>query len=643
MADELQRDRDSLLGHEMDKTDSPPKESTAAVEISGNVQRPSVLQWWRWELVMLIVSLVAFAALVIVLAVMDNQPARSWGPLTLNSINSMLTTVIGSSMAAIVGAALSQNLWNGFGQRRTSNGLTTRPARDLQLYQDASRGPTGSLKLLLAQGPLSVAALGAIVTILNLAFATFTQQLITSEVHSMRDTTTTAKPFPRSQRYASIVMKDGVELGVPSYQVDFSTLSTIIGAGLGNIAPDLQAQCPPGADCTYLKDIPSIAIDGSCTDVTDHLDNRGSCSWELPPCNKTTSDGFQSDDLCGAVGKPCKYSLPTGPTLTFQPGYNILKTADLYAIWNATNLAGDGPHPDIPSIAYNDTSRSYIMKFAAIGLPPSVAGPFINGSKNTSRSPLPPMQAHECALWLSLNYYDVSVQNGTTLYRVTKSYTDMGANSEQDGINFIDPKTGWAIDDSPYYGLSDYQDRYALLAATANLVPYNNSYVVADWNLPSYYRFGPPNTANLDLLQGVYYHSDDLRNWTLNLAQAITNNIAAVSPAPQTDQYDGEVFSPQAYFKIRWYWISLPSLALVLSYAFLGATILQTQQRLVQPWKSNVLVMAFTDMEDSVKTKVIASGALSSPTGLQDAIGETHIGLHRAASEGLVFSSSKDT
>ncbi|KAI1752666.1 hypothetical protein F4782DRAFT_111028 [Xylaria castorea] len=553
MADEPQRDRDSLLGHEMDKLDSSSKPPGTGVGagISANVQRPSVLQWWRWELVMLVVSLIAFAALVIVLAVMDGQPFRNWGPLTLNSINSMLTTVIGSSMAAIVGAALSQNLWNGFGQLRTSNGSTTRPAQDLQLYHNASRGPTGSLALLLKQGPLSVAALGAIVTILNLAFATFTQQLIISEVHNMRDTTTIAKPFPRTQRYASIVMKDGVELGVPSYQVDFSTLSTIIGAGLGNIAQPLQAQCPSG-DCTYLTEIPSIAIDGSCTEVTDQLDNKGSCSWELPPCNKTTPDGFESDDLCGAVGKPCKYSLPTGPTLSFQPGYNILVTNDLYAIWNATNLAGDGPHPDIPSIAYNDTSRAYIMKFAAIGLPPSVAGPFINGSKGASKTTLPPMQAHECALWLSLDYYDLSVQNGTTKYNVTKSYTDIGANSEQDGLNFIDPKTGWAISDPPYYGLSDFQDRYALLAATANLVPYNNSYVAADWNLPSYYRFGPLNTANIDLLQGVYYHSDDLRNWTLNLARALTNNIAAVSPAPQTDQYDGHVFSPQAYFKIRW-------------------------------------------------------------------------------------------
>lgn len=66
----------------------------------------------------------------------------------------------------------------------------------------------------------------------------------------------------------------------------------------------------------------------------------------------------------------------------------------------------------------------------------------------------------------ALDYYHVSVRNGTTTYNVTKSYTDLGANSEQDGLNFLDPKTGWAIGDPPYYGLSNYQDQYALLAAS---------------------------------------------------------------------------------------------------------------------------------------------------------------------------------
>ncbi|KAI0468505.1 hypothetical protein F4859DRAFT_205760 [Xylaria cf. heliscus] len=493
----------------------------------------------------------------------------------------------------------------------------------------------------------SVAALGAIVTILNLAFATFTQQLITSEVHNTNDSTAVAKPFPRSQRYVSIKIPIGVEDGLSPYSVDFSTLSAIIGAGLGNIAQPLQAQCPSG-DCTYRQEIPSLAIAGSCTDVTDHLDNKGTCSWDLPPCNLTTDSGVGSDLLCGAVGKPCKYSLPTGPTLTFQPGHNATKANDIFAIWNATNLAGtDGFvgafQAPIPSIAYNDTSRSYIMKFAAIGLPPSIAGPWINSSQDTSTPPLPPMQAHECALWLSLNYYDLSVRNGTTMYRVTRNYTDMGVNNVQDGLNFIDPGTGWAISDPPYYGLSSYEDGYALLTATTNLIPYDSSYVAADWSMPSLYRFNSPNTVGINLLEGVYRHSDNLQNWTMNLAQAITNNMAAIGPAPQTDRYDGIASSPQTYFKIRWYWISLPTVVLVLSYAFLGATIFQTQQRLVQPWKSNVLVMAFADMEDSMKTRIISSSALSSPQGLQDTIGDTRVGLHGTPSKGLIFGASEDT
>ncbi|KAI3335665.1 hypothetical protein F4824DRAFT_510877 [Ustulina deusta] len=72
---------------------------------------------------------------------------RIIGLLTLNPINSMLTTVTGSSMAAIVGSAQSQNPWNGFGQLRRSSGLTTRPAQDLQVYEEASRGPMGGLAL----------------------------------------------------------------------------------------------------------------------------------------------------------------------------------------------------------------------------------------------------------------------------------------------------------------------------------------------------------------------------------------------------------------------------------------------------------------------------------------------------------------
>lgn len=119
-----------------------------------------VLRWWPWELTMGSLALAAFASLVIVLAVEDGTPSRRFGPLTLNAIDTILTTVIGSALMEVVGASLCQNLWNHFGQyRKQLNGRNlnvVRPARDLNLFDEASRGPAGSLELLLRRGPLSV-------------------------------------------------------------------------------------------------------------------------------------------------------------------------------------------------------------------------------------------------------------------------------------------------------------------------------------------------------------------------------------------------------------------------------------------------------------------------------------------------------
>ena len=246
----------------------------------------------------------------------------------------------------------------------------------------------------------SIAALGAIVTILNLAFATFTQNLIAPATHNTRDVAAIARPFPRSQRY--VANSEAGIGGIPK-SVDISTLSAIIAAGLqGNNAQPLQAQCPSG-NCTYPSGIPSLAVSGSCTDVTSHLDNKGTCTYTTPPCNISLSNGDQDDFNCGPSGEPCKYSLPTGSTLTFQPGYNTGKEAHLYSIWNATDLTSSPPDyaPEIPSIAYNDTSTTYLMKFAAIGLPFSNAGAYVNSTDGEiGQGTLPPMQAHECALWL---------------------------------------------------------------------------------------------------------------------------------------------------------------------------------------------------------------------------------------------------
>lgn len=136
-----------------------------------------------------------------------------------------------------------------------------------------------------------------------------------------------------------------------------------------------------------------MAICGSCTDVTDRLDNADTCDWALP------------NDETETVGKPCVYSLPTGPSLEFLPANSVNARPGPFAIWNATNLLGakgDGDssvnEPDRPSLAYNDDSVVYVMKFATIGLPPNTAEPLLRNSAQYHGT-LPKMQGQECALW----------------------------------------------------------------------------------------------------------------------------------------------------------------------------------------------------------------------------------------------------
>jgi hypothetical protein len=242
-----------------------------------------------------------------------------------------------------------------------------------------------------------VAAVGAVVTVFNLAFATFTQQLISTEIFNVK--VGTARPFARSESYSPAIQNNAYDNEQQPGYLDYRTVAAIIGAGMqGNNALPLAPKCQTD-NCTYPTMVPTLAVCGGCTNVTDKLDNQGTCEWTNPPCNKSiTTD-------CGAAGKPCTYSLPTGPSLTFQPG---ISGKDLYAIWNATNLLsvpGNG-YAASTSIAYDNDGVVYPMKFATIGLPPSQANSFVADTVQKAYpvkyGSLPPMQAHECAIWFCM-------------------------------------------------------------------------------------------------------------------------------------------------------------------------------------------------------------------------------------------------
>ena len=106
--------------------------------------------WWLWEILAVLLSLGTFSALVIVLIVYDRRAVSALPTrISLNAIVSVLGTISRTLLMFSVTATLCQFKWLLFSGR-------TRRLKDLQLYDDASRGPLGSSVLLIAEKGRSV-------------------------------------------------------------------------------------------------------------------------------------------------------------------------------------------------------------------------------------------------------------------------------------------------------------------------------------------------------------------------------------------------------------------------------------------------------------------------------------------------------
>ncbi|EXJ90957.1 hypothetical protein A1O1_04064 [Capronia coronata CBS 617.96] len=114
-------------------------------------------------------SMTCSVAIVVILKVYDSQPVPQWKHgLTLNAIISTLSTASKASLSLVVAEIISQHKWLWFRQSR-------RPLDDMSVFDSASRGPWGALKMLTKVHIRDVSSLSALVTVLALVFDPFIQ------------------------------------------------------------------------------------------------------------------------------------------------------------------------------------------------------------------------------------------------------------------------------------------------------------------------------------------------------------------------------------------------------------------------------------------------------------------------------------
>lgn len=119
-----------------------PEIVCALITMKLKVPADSVLRQWGFEIFCIVMAIGVLVAMAVVMSVFDSQPVFDGPLVTLNAIISTLSTASRVSLLAMFASTISQWNWLLFSGKN-------RRLLDFEHLAEASRGPLGSLKVLL--------------------------------------------------------------------------------------------------------------------------------------------------------------------------------------------------------------------------------------------------------------------------------------------------------------------------------------------------------------------------------------------------------------------------------------------------------------------------------------------------------------
>ncbi|KAK3900406.1 hypothetical protein C8A05DRAFT_45743 [Staphylotrichum tortipilum] len=528
-------------------------------------------------------AVACLVALVSVLIAYDGQPQESWpsGILTLNGLVALLATLCRTFFMVTIAATLTQGKWNQLSLRHDSEDTCYR-LQDFALFDEAAKGPLGSIQLLWRFKGRHIECLGAALSILSLAFGVFSQQLIALEINAVeRSSLGDTGQVPRATWVESV-------RGYSNSWTPLSTTKLAIYDGFMAAAIDQpQVRCPTG-NCTW-PITPTVGVCGACINTTERIQIPGPVpppgSLLSGPCSVSTPGGIQINSSC---------DLDFGIVFTLGPG-----SGEVFSSHKAP-LARGAPN--------------VIAEFGALGLP-------VRQSLNaTIRESL----ATECALWYCLQAHNVSVRQGVLEDEVVETWSRVNATGNAGGeamvggrrVVFIDIPASFNIEPGEVYGLGPMQ--------MITIQQYFNKTVVGNVTADGYTR-GIWSTT--DYAEGLHNSFDDVDSWLDRLTRSMTNEVRlsgwnASSTAAR--YYRGTVLSSQVMFIVRWLWLIYPAGLVALSVLCLIIAATQTLGMTdVRAWKDDPLVPLCLDLDVQLRER--ARAGLLEPNGTRKLVGRHHV------------------
>ncbi|KAJ4359626.1 uncharacterized protein N0V89_000181 [Didymosphaeria variabile] len=569
------------------------------------------LRRWSFELASWTASTICMGSIIAILIYMRNQPLSRW-PFGLTVIT-VLAKIAAATLIIPTSEAIGQLKWNWF------QGTASREMVDFEIFDKASRGgPWGSVMLLLRTKGKSLAAVGAILTILMLAIDTFFQQVIElPEIWSLQ-----GKGYvpmvTQLEHQAPLYYSNGVErketdkeLATLINEFFIDNSSRPIPAGDGFQA-EIPVTCSTG-NCAWPL-YRTLGVCSACQDVSSLLGYAcisSKLDWVRNISRDPTESSYLRGNMCGyfinATGESpvMMTGYAIGPNITYTGQALVARGLPLVDSITRTTLFGGTVH--------FGHIRNPIEDFIVAGLQDTEA-------VYANRTPF----AQECVL-----YWCVKAINSTY---------SLGAYKEEVVETFINSTTGpqpWNTalmedtDEGPIYNYN-YAENVSIrvpfdpeeinygmtnetmvLTALAfdDVLPFFSTMVNSS-NTPSI-RLRYWNSGNIEMIPEInpWVPTNNITQHVERLATAVTNLIRSSS---RTKSVSGDAFAKEVYVNVQWAWLTFPLLLLILSLLFLVSTIVRVSRADGEAgiWKNSAMPILIYSLPKDAQQALVSSGAL---------------------------------
>ncbi|KAH6894460.1 hypothetical protein B0T10DRAFT_545972 [Thelonectria olida] len=506
-----------------------------------------VLSGWYLEILWCITSAGCFCALCIILYQFDDHPLPKWPlGLTINPVIAFLSTVSRTGFVVPVCESISQLKWLWYRKERH--------LADFQAFDDASRGPWGSLKLLVVMRTKAwiLALLPALVLATSLLTSTLTQSVV-------------------------------------AYPSRFEPLPSLPNATVRRAAQYWSSSPSAHWQEYFVAKVASEIFTGLNYPIDDDLEisrptcASSECSWPL----------FNTLEVCTKtwnVTKHLKYavkdyrlvniSLPNGAFLG-RDDKEPIKSLNTDFAWLST---GHGPVSyDANSSELTNTALSNFF--------------LVYDSSRVSPS------AVEVLFHLCVNRYDVSISENMVSQRLNSSSAktvEEPVEIEGLGSNFNSTSIVSPDDEQVKFPIGGLGLSIMGSALDALLDGTYNEYGGGDSLSSPGTRFGTllrTSTLKNPLGQGV---EDPIMgvvaNVSRNIAASLSKGIITTNEndgAVSRAQVKGENLGPVTFVRVRWPWLLLLGSQIVLSVVFVGVVIMRTATSGFGVMKSSLLPVLF--------------------------------------------------